>query len=124
MFKVWKDIKSVVRVTSTRTKNVTGESSVCERFYITSLGLEPQKKQQKQYGAWSIENNPHWQLDVSFAEDAGRKTGNATQNVSLMNMIASMIIKKFPKKGSVKAIRKAVGWNDKLLYEFLSIKEF
>jgi hypothetical protein len=35
-----------------------------------------------------------------------------------------MIIKKFPKKGSVKAIRKAAGWNEKLLCELLSMKDF
>lgn len=97
---------------------------VSERFYITSLGLDPQKIAESIRAHWSIENNLHWQLDVSFAEDAGRKTGNAAQNVSLMNKIALMIIKKFPKKGSVKAIRKAAGWNEKLLCELLSMKDF
>lgn len=124
MFKEWKDIKSVVRITSTRTKKTTDETMVSERFYITSLGLDPQKIAESIRAHWSIENNLHWQLDVSFAEDAGRKTGNAAQNVSLMNKIALMIIKKFPKKGSVKAIRKAAGWNEKLLCELLSMKDF
>ncbi|MFR7407711.1 MAG: hypothetical protein ACLUUS_11915 [Bacteroides stercoris] len=42
-------------------------------------------------------------MDISFNEEAGGKTGNAAQNVSLMNKIALMIIKKNERKGSVKA---------------------
>ena len=83
MLKEWKDIKSVVRITSTRIKKSTGESVVSERFYITSLGLDSQKIAESIQAHWSIEKNSlHRQLDVSFAEDAGRKTGNAAQNVS------------------------------------------
>lgn len=66
----------------------------------------------------------NWQLDVSFNEDAGRKTGNAAQNVSLMNKIALMVIKKNERKGSVKAKRKAAGWDNELLCELLSMKYF
>ena len=50
-------------------------------------------------------------MDISFNEEAGGKTGNAAQNVSLMNKIALMIIKKNERKGSVKAKGKAAGWN-------------
>jgi hypothetical protein len=63
-------------------------------------------------------------LDISFNEDAGGKTGNAAQNVSLMNKIALMIIKKNERKGSVKAKGKAAGWNNELLCELLSMKYF
>jgi predicted transposase YbfD/YdcC len=31
---------------------------------------------------WDIENNLHWQLDVSFNEDESRKREYATQNFS------------------------------------------
>jgi predicted transposase YbfD/YdcC len=35
---------------------------------------------------WGIENNLHWQLDVSFNEDESRKrAGYAAQNFSLLN---------------------------------------
>ena len=66
----------------------------------------------------------HWQLYVSFDEDAGRKTGNAAQNISLMNKIALMVIKKNERKGSIKGKRKSVGWDNKLLCELLSMKYF
>ena len=103
---------------------MTGETTVNHRFYITSLGLEPQRIAEAIRAHWAIENNLHWQLDVSFNEDAGRKTGNAAQNVSLMNKIALMVIKKNERKGSVKGKRKAAGWDDELLCELLSMKYF
>jgi len=46
-------------------------------------------------------------LDVSFGEDTTRKSGNAAQNVSLMNKIALMAIKKNPRKGSIKRKEKS-----------------
>ena len=124
MFKEWKGLKAVVRISSQRTIKTTGETSVSHRFYITSLGLEPQKIAESIRAHWAIENNLHWQLDVSFNEDAGRKTGNAAQNVSLMNKIALMVIKKNERKGSVKGKRKAAGWDNELLCELLSMKYF
>ena len=106
------------------------EDYILEREQMTNLfvlidsRLEPQKIAESIRAHWAIENNLHWQLDVSFNEDAGRKTGNAAQNVSLMNKIALMVIKKNERKGSVKGKRKAAGWDNELLCELLSMKYF
>lgn len=124
IFEGWEKIQSVVRVSSRRTIKATGKTAVSHRFYISSLGLEPQKIAEAIRAHWAIENNLHWQLDVSFDEDQGRKTGNAAQNVSLMNKIALMAIKKNQRKGSIKAKRKAAGWNQDLLCEILSMIHF
>ena len=124
MLKDWKGLKAVVRISSQRTIRTTGETTVNHRFYITSLGLEPQRIAEAIRAHWAIENNLHWQLDVSFNEDAGRKTGNAAQNVSLRNKIALMVIKKNERKGSVKGKRKAAGWDAELLCDLLSMKYF
>jgi len=38
---------------------------------------------------WGIENQLHWTLDVTFAEDASRvRTGHAPQNLALLRRIA------------------------------------
>jgi len=124
MLKQWKGVKSVVRILSKRTIKATGETAITQRYYLTSLGLDPQKIAESIRDHWAIENNLHWQLDVSFGEDASKKTGNAAQNVSLINKIALMLIKKNPRKGSIKAKRKAAGWDEELLCELLSMKYF
>ncbi len=124
MLEGWKGVKSVVRILSRRTIKTTGETAVSRRYYITSLGLDPQKIAESIRSHWAIENNLHWQLDVSFGEDDTRKTGNAAQNVSLMNKIALMAIKKNPRKGSIKGKRKAAGWDQEFLCELLEMQYF
>ena len=63
-------------------------------------------------------------IGVSFGEDMGRKTGNAAQNFSLMNKIALMLLKKSPRKGSIKGKRKAAGWDTEFLCELLLAQNF
>jgi predicted transposase YbfD/YdcC len=123
-YKTWKGLKSFVRLTSHRTILSTGKSTTVHRYYITSIGLEPQRIAESIRTHWSIENNLHWQLDVSFGEDASRRTKNAAQNISLLNKIALMVIKKNERKGSIKGKRKAAGWDESLLCELLLASNF
>ncbi|MCK5818103.1 MAG: transposase [Psychromonas sp.] len=42
---------------------------------------------------WGVENNLHWQLDVSFNEDHCRlRSGNATVKFSFLNKIALALL--------------------------------
>lgn len=122
VFDGWKGLKSVVRVTSIRKLIKSGEESTEQRYYITSLGLEAQRIAQGIRTHWSIENNLHWQLDVTFNEDHTRKRKNAALNFSLINKIALAIVKNNAKKISLKAKRKAAGWDDKYLAQLLEEK--
>lgn len=46
-------------------------------------------------GHWGIENHVHWQLDVSFGEDASRvRRGHAAANFSLLQRIALELLKR------------------------------
>jgi predicted transposase YbfD/YdcC len=46
---------------------------------------------------WGIENNLHWQLDVSFAEDRNQVTKrNGAENLSLLRRLALMMLKRNP----------------------------
>lgn len=67
---------------------------------------------------WCIENNLHWQLDVSFNEDKSRKRDrNAAENYSVITRMAlNMIKNEKNSKRSVKGKRLKAGWdNDYLL---------
>lgn len=59
-----------------------------KHYYITSLPLDSDRIMQAIRTHWSIENNLHWQLDVTFNEDNTRKIKNAAQNFSLISKIA------------------------------------
>lgn len=113
-------VKSIVRISTERLGVATKKLSVEKRYYITSLGLKPKEISEAIRSHWDIENRLHWQLDVSFREDAGRKVGNAAQNFSLINKMALYIIKQDETKGSVAAKRKNAGWNDEYLFKLLN----
>lgn len=113
-------VRSVVRIATERLEIATKKLSREKRYYITSLGLEPKKMSEAIRSHWNIENNLHWQLDVSFREDAGRKAGNAVQNFSLINKMALYIIKKEKAKGSIASKRKNAGWDNEYLYKLLN----
>lgn len=115
----WAGLKSLVCLTSYREELKSGKVSQEKRFYITSLGLEPEKIASAIRTHWSIENNLHWQLDVTFREDDTRKSKNAALNFSLINKIALATVKNNTKKGSLKGKRKAAGWDEKFLSELL-----
>ena len=69
-------------------------------------------------GHWSVENNLHWQLDVSFREDERRnRKGHGAENFSRMNRIALNLLKnETTSKGGIASRRKKCGWeNDYLI---------
>ena len=52
---------------------------------------------------WTIENNLHWMLDVTFKEDASRaRKGYAAENLSLVRKLALQIVKQHNDKRSIK----------------------
>jgi predicted transposase YbfD/YdcC len=69
-------------------------------------------------GHWSVENNLHWQLDVSFREDERRiRHGHGAENFSRLCRICLNLLKnEKTSKGGVASRRKKCGWdNDYLL---------
>ncbi|MFV0270505.1 MAG: transposase, partial [Macellibacteroides fermentans] len=73
---------------------------------------------------WSVENNLHWQLDVSFNEDYGRKKNNAAVNFSLVSKTALSMLKHYESKSSIARKRKSAGWSDDVLQSILSVDKF
>lgn len=118
----WCNLKAIVRVQSEREFKRTGEKETAERFYITSLNQSAEKFQYIIRNHWAIENKLHWCLDVAFGEDLNRKrTGNASQNFSLINKIALNLAKqeKSCKRG-IKAKRLKAGWDNDYLIRLLN----
>ena len=69
---------------------------------------------------WSIENNLHWQMDVSFGEDANRTAERtAAENLTLVRRAAQTLVKRDPQKGGIKCKRRQAGWDLKFLEELL-----
>lgn len=114
----WADLKAIVMCMTERTSN--GETKGEIRYFISS-----QKKSARYYAVvarkhWGIENNLHWQMDVSFGEDANRTTERrAAENLALVRRAAQTMVKRHPQKGGIKCKRRQAGWDLKFLEEIL-----
>ncbi|KAA6311541.1 hypothetical protein EZS27_037350 [termite gut metagenome] len=119
---VWKNLTAIVKIEATRYSKSSGKEEKEVRLYITSSKKNAEIIGRGVRSHWGIENNLHWQLDVSFNEDDSRKReGYAAQNFSLLNRIALNLIKhEQSKKRSVKGKRLDAGWNNEYLLKILT----
>ena len=97
----WIGIKSYGVISSERTNLSTGQTTTETRCFISSLDKDALQQRKINRKHWSIENNLHWQLDVSFNEDDTRMQKNQLLNLSLLRKMAMPVIKAFTyKKGA------------------------
>ncbi len=90
----WKGLRSIAAVTCARTDKKTGQTTSETRLYITSLPPEAKPILDASRAHWSVENNLHWTLDVTFREDACRyRKDNGALNLSLIRKTAINLIK-------------------------------
>ena len=114
----WADLRAIGMCITERTIN--GETKGEVRYFIGS-----QKKSARYYGIafrkhWSIENNLHWQMDVSFGEDANRTAERTSaENLTLIRRAAQTLVKRDPQKGGIRCKRRQAGWDLDFLKELL-----
>jgi predicted transposase YbfD/YdcC len=91
---LWQDL-SAVGVTFSERTDSRGRTSLEGRYYILSRQLSAKEFADAVRGHWSIENQLHWQLDVSFREDESRvRTGHAAANLSVIRRFALGLLKR------------------------------
>lgn len=99
--KKWEGIKSFGTVTAYRTVVAQGKTSCETRCFISSLPMDAARQLVIMRNHWKIENNLHWQLDVTFAEDLSRMLKNQLLNISLLRKLIMPPVKDFQyKKGA------------------------
>ena len=106
-----------------RERQVGDKDSTLEASYFIGSKVMSAKK----YGAalrnhWGIENNLHWQLDVSMDEDRNRfSKRNGAQNLALIRKLALMMLKRHPSKLSQAGKQWKCALSTEFLEEVLSI---
>lgn len=102
----WKHLRSIVQVNVTRTIKKSGKTSCEKRFYITSLLADPVHILNVCRSHWGIENNLHWQLDVTFREDECRvRKDHSARNLATMRRAALNLLKQDHTKIPIKTKR-------------------
>lgn len=90
----WPGLCAVGVTFSDRTDS-RGRTSLEGRYYILSRRLSAPEFAEAVRGHWSIENNLHWQLDVSFGEDACRvRRDHAPANLSVIRRFTLGLLKR------------------------------
>jgi predicted transposase YbfD/YdcC len=91
---VWRDL-SAVGMAITESTDSQGRGRLEARYYILSVLLSAKEFAAAVRGHWGIENNLHWQLDVSFREDECRvRTDHAPANLSVIRRFALGLLKR------------------------------
>jgi predicted transposase YbfD/YdcC len=105
-----------------RSKRIIGEKESTQiRYYISSLAMDAEKFAHAVRSHWSVENNLHWTLDMSFREDDSRmRSGYSAENFAMMRRMALSLMKRdTDSKKSLKRRRKICGYADKYLEQLL-----
>lgn len=102
----WKGLRSIAAITCLRTDKKTGAASRDTRFYIASLPPDPERLLAASRAHWSVENNLHWTLDVSFREDECRtRKDHSAINLAVLRHAALNILKRDTSKIPIKRKR-------------------
>jgi predicted transposase YbfD/YdcC len=94
----------------------TAEPTIEASYFIGNKVMNAKSYAKALRNHWAIENNLHWQLDVSFSEDDNRVTKrNGAENLALLRKLALMMLKRHPSKQSLAGKQ----WNAALNPQFL-----
>ena len=72
-------------------------------------------------GHWGMENGLHWQMDVTFGEDANRvQRRHGAENLALVRRLALSLLKRHPSKASMACKRLSAALDTAFLEEILT----
>ena len=101
-----------------------GETSEELIYFVSSLPPKVRTLAKQLRSHWTVENQLHWSLDVTFAEDGSRICkGNGQEIASLFRRISLSMLKRNKSiKASLRGKRFMAGWNSDLLEDILAGK--
>lgn len=116
----WAGLRTLVCVQTTRWLN--GREEQATRYFLSSLA---QANAAALAGYvrrhWGIENQQHWHLDVTFAEDACQcRRDHAPRNLSTLRKLALTLLQRCPLQMSLKRKRKKAARDDAFLHQLLA----
>jgi predicted transposase YbfD/YdcC len=115
----WAELKVIGMYTSSRI--IAGERLDEAHYFIGSRDADASVYGKTLRGHWSIENNLHWQLDVTFGEDGNRvQRRHGGQNLALLRRLALSLLKRHSSKESMACKRLAAALDTAFLEEILS----
>jgi predicted transposase YbfD/YdcC len=117
--KHWPKLKTVGMCMRERTVN--GVTTMEGNYFIGSRAMGARRHAAALRDHWGIENQLHWQLDVSFREDDSRvENPHGATNLAMMRKLALGLLKQHPRKDSIARKRKTAALDADFLGELLA----
>ena len=115
----WKNLKAIGIAINNTVRD--GKMCIAVRYYILSRYVSGSRFADAVRSHWGVENNLHWQLDVTFSEDQSRiRKGHADANFSILRRTALSLLKnELTAKVGIKNKRLNAGWDDTYLAKVL-----
>ena len=111
-------LKGFGRIESRR--ETDGKVQTETRYFALSWMPAPEVFMATVRAHWGIENALHWQLDVSFREDAARnRKDNGPANIAILRRRALDLARRDTPKASLSIKLKQAGWSDAFLLSLL-----
>jgi len=119
-YRRWPGLTTLAMVEGER--QVGDKTTVEARYYISSLPNDASALLSAVRSHWSIENQLHWSLDVTFNEDGSRvRSGNGAENFSVLRRMALNLLKaEKSTKRSLAGKRKDAAWDNDYLLKVLA----
>jgi predicted transposase YbfD/YdcC len=112
----WPKLTAIGMCRSERTIN--GKTTEETRYFIGSRRMSAAQYAKRLRKHWHVENRLHWQLDVSFSEDACRiQEKNRAENFAMLRRMALNLLKQHPLKDSIARKRKRAALDTEFLAE-------
>lgn len=119
----WPDLACFAVVESERT---VGDKTTRERrFYLSSLPADAERLASVVRQHWTVENNLHWCLDVTFGDDQMRlRTQHAAHNLALLKQLALNLFRldSTKRRGGIKARRLLAASSDLYRAQLLGLE--
>lgn len=114
----WAELHVIGKCNTARTVN--GQTSCEVRYFIGSKRCSARHYGKAMRGHWGIENNLHWQMDVTFGEDASRiQNRHGSENFAMLRRLALGLLKQHPSKESIRCKRYEAALDVNFLEEVL-----
>lgn len=114
------DLAAFARIKAER-RLANGKIETATRYVVLSKRLSPARVLEVVRAHWSVENELHWQLDVTFHEDDARTRKNyAPENLSVIRRMALDILRAHPSDKSIARKMKNAAWSKAFFFELFT----
>jgi predicted transposase YbfD/YdcC len=116
--KDWAELKVIGMYTSTRL--IAGKSTEEAHYFIGSRSADARVYGDAIRDHWGVENNLHWQLDMTFREDVNRvQQRHGGHNLALLRRLALSLLKRHDSTASMACKRLSAALDPAFLEEIL-----